>query len=76
MGSFTRDIFHFDPNMCHNHVTAIPAANHSQHKYFKLWDVYDTYYDEVVRLSNFIVVFIYIYYIIQGWTRDGCKEVS
>jgi hypothetical protein len=51
-GSFTRDIFHFVPNMCCNHVTAIPAANHSQQKYFKSLDVYDTYYDEVVQLSK------------------------
>ena len=34
-GSFTRETFGFDPNMCRNHVTAIPAANHSQQKYFK-----------------------------------------
>ncbi len=34
-GSFTRDTFGFDPNMCYNSVTAIPAANHSQQKYFK-----------------------------------------
>ena len=38
--------------MCSNHVTAIPAANHSQHKYFKEPKVYDTYNDEVVRLSR------------------------
>ncbi len=47
--SFTRDTFHFYPNMCRNHVTANPAANHAQLKYFKSQDVYDTYYDEIVR---------------------------
>ena len=31
-GLFTRDTFGFDQNMCRNHVTAIPAANHSQQK--------------------------------------------
>ena len=50
--SFTRETFHMQPNMCRNHVTAIPAANHAQLKYFKTRDVYDTYYDEVVRLSR------------------------
>ena len=51
-GSFTREIFGFDPNICRNHVTAIPAAQHSQVNYFKSREVYDTYYDEVVRLSK------------------------
>ncbi len=51
-GSFTRETFAFDPNMCCNHVTAIPAANHSQLKYFKSPSVYDTYYDEAVRVSK------------------------
>ena len=51
-GSFTRETFGFDPNMCRNHVTAIPAANHSQQKYFKSPSVYDTYYDEAVRVSK------------------------
>ena len=37
--------------MCRNHVTAIPNANHAQLKYFRSRDVYDTYYDEVVRVS-------------------------
>ena len=51
-GSFTREIFKTEPNMCRNRVTAIPASNHSQKKYFKSQEVYDTYYDEVVRLSR------------------------
>ena len=51
-GSFTRETFGFDPNMCRNHVTAIPAANHSQQKYFRSPSVYDTYYDEAVRVSK------------------------
>ncbi len=38
-GSFTRETFGFDLNMCCNHVTAIPAANHSQQKQFKLLSV-------------------------------------
>ncbi len=32
---FSHVIFYFDLNMYHNHVTAIPAANHSQQKFFK-----------------------------------------
>ncbi len=35
--------------MCQNHVTAIPAANHSQQKYFKNRATYDAFYDKVVR---------------------------
>ncbi len=52
MGSFTLETFVFDPNTCRNHVTDILAANHSQQKYFKSPSVYDTYYDEVVRVSK------------------------
>ena len=52
LSKFTRDTFSFDPNMCHNHVTAIPATNHSQQRQFKSRETYDTYYDEVVRLAH------------------------
>ncbi len=37
--------------MCHNHVTAIPAANHSQQLQFKSREPYEAYYDEVVHLA-------------------------
>ena len=49
---FTCDTFSFDPNMCSNHVTAIPAANHSQQRQFKSRETYNAYYDEVVRLAH------------------------
>jgi hypothetical protein len=49
---FIRDTFSFDPNMCCNHVAAIPAANHSQQLQFKSCETYDAYYDEVVRLAH------------------------
>ena len=49
---FTRETFGFDPNMCRNHVSAIPAANHSQQRQFKCRETYDAYYDEVVRLAH------------------------
>ena len=51
-GKFTRDTFSFDANMCRNHVTAIPAANHSQQRQFKSRETYDRFYDEVVRFSQ------------------------
>ena len=51
-GSFTREIFKTEQNMCRNQVTAIPASNHSQKKYFKSQKVYYTYNDEAVRLSR------------------------
>jgi hypothetical protein len=49
---FTHDTFCFDPNMCRNHVTAIPAANHSKQRQFKSRETYDAYYDEVIRLAH------------------------
>ena len=49
---FTRETFGFDANMCRNHVTAIPVANHSQQRNFKNRATYDAFYDEVVRGSR------------------------
>ncbi len=37
--------------MCSNHVTAIPASNHSQQWQFKSRETYDAYYNELVRLA-------------------------
>ncbi len=45
----SRDTFCFDPNMCRNHVTAIPAANFLQQKHFENRETHDAFYDEVVR---------------------------
>ena len=49
---FTHNTFHFDANMCRNHTSAIPAANHAQQKYFRSQEVYDDYYDEMVKLGR------------------------
>ena len=77
-GSFTREIFKIEPNMCRNHVTAIPAANHSQRKYFKSQDVYDTYYDEAVRLSRIgnEVIAEKAHLAMVRWLRDELKDPS
>ncbi len=64
------------PNMCRNHVTAIPAANHAQLKYFKTLDVYDTYYDEVVRLSRVgdEVVAKKCHEVMVTWIKDDLED--
>jgi hypothetical protein len=74
--SFTRDTFNFDPNMCRNHVTAIPAANHAQFKYFRSRDVYDTYYDEAVRLSRVEdeVVARKCHEVMVTWIKDDLED--
>ena len=50
--AFTVEEFGFDPNMCVNHTTRIPAANYSQAKYYKSREVYDEMYDYMVRISK------------------------
>ena len=50
--AFTVDEFNFEPNMCVNHTTGIPAANYSQGKYYKSREVYDQMYDYMVRISK------------------------
>ncbi len=62
--------------MCRNHVTAIPAANHAQLKYFRSRDVYDTYYDEVVRLSRVgdEVVARKCHEVMVTWIKDDLED--
>jgi hypothetical protein len=48
----TREEFGFEPNMCNNHTTGIPAANYSQSKYYKSREVYDEVYDIMVRIAK------------------------
>jgi hypothetical protein len=48
----TREEFGFEPNMCNNNTTGIPAANYSQAKYYKSREVYDEVYDCMVRIAK------------------------
>ena len=48
----TQEEFGFDPNMCNNHTTGIPASNYSQAKYYKSREVYDEVYDIMVRIAK------------------------
>jgi hypothetical protein len=49
---FTVEEFGFEPNMCQNHTTGIPASNYLQVKYYRTREIYDQVNDLMVRIAK------------------------